>query len=94
VRALRKTAFTRLVQFRKTAIKKVGAANPFVSPLCLVYKPTPLEWNASNIALLTALWTKGHGAGQIADRPVARRRKFSVQIVAAKFIRFCPVGKM
>jgi GcrA cell cycle regulator len=27
-----------------------------------------MEWNTSNVALLTALWTKGHSAGQIADR--------------------------
>ncbi len=27
-----------------------------------------MEWNASDVALLTALWTKGHSAGQIADR--------------------------
>jgi GcrA cell cycle regulator len=27
-----------------------------------------MEWNASDIALLRALWTKGHSAGQIADR--------------------------
>jgi len=31
-------------------------------------KPSPMEWNASDVALLTALWTKGHSAGQIADR--------------------------
>ena len=48
--------------------KKVGAANPFCSPSCLVYKPSPMEWNASDVALLTALWTKGNSAGQIADR--------------------------
>jgi GcrA cell cycle regulator len=27
-----------------------------------------MEWNASDVALLTGLWTKGHSAGQIADR--------------------------
>ena len=27
-----------------------------------------MEWNASDVALLTALWIKGHSAGQIADR--------------------------
>ena len=27
-----------------------------------------MEWNVSDVALLTALWTKGHSAGQIADR--------------------------
>jgi GcrA cell cycle regulator len=27
-----------------------------------------MEWNASDVALLTALRTKGHSAGQIADR--------------------------
>jgi len=27
-----------------------------------------MEWNASDVALLTALWTKGHSAGQISDR--------------------------
>jgi hypothetical protein len=27
-----------------------------------------MEWNASDVALLTALWTKGHSAGQVADR--------------------------
>jgi hypothetical protein len=27
-----------------------------------------MEWNASDIALPTALWTKGQSAGQIADR--------------------------
>ena len=27
-----------------------------------------MEWNASDVALLKALWTKGHSAGQIADR--------------------------
>ena len=27
-----------------------------------------MEWNASDVALLTALWTKGNSAGQIADR--------------------------
>jgi GcrA cell cycle regulator len=27
-----------------------------------------MEWNASDVALLIALWTKGHSAGQIADR--------------------------
>jgi hypothetical protein len=29
-----------------------------------------MEWNACDVALLTALWTKGHSAGQIADRLV------------------------
>jgi GcrA cell cycle regulator len=27
-----------------------------------------MEWNASDVALLTALWIKGQSAGQIADR--------------------------
>jgi GcrA cell cycle regulator len=27
-----------------------------------------MEWNASDVALLKALWTKGYSAGQIADR--------------------------
>jgi GcrA cell cycle regulator len=27
-----------------------------------------MEWNASDVALLKALWTKGHSAAQIARR--------------------------
>jgi GcrA cell cycle regulator len=41
-----------------------------------------MEWNASDIALLTALWTKGHSAGQIADRLGHSRNA-----VCAKLIR-------
>jgi GcrA cell cycle regulator len=41
-----------------------------------------MEWNASDVALLTALWTKGHSAGQIADRLGHSRNA-----VCAKLIR-------
>jgi GcrA cell cycle regulator len=62
--------------------KKVGVANPFVVLRVWVYKPSPMEWNASEVALLTALWTKGHSAAQI-----ARRLGYSRNAVCAKLTR-------
>jgi GcrA cell cycle regulator len=41
-----------------------------------------MEWNASDVALLTALWTKGHSAAQI-----ARRLGYSRNAVCAKLLR-------
>jgi GcrA cell cycle regulator len=41
-----------------------------------------MEWIASDVALLTALWTKGHSAGQIADQLGHSRNA-----VCAKLIR-------
>jgi GcrA cell cycle regulator len=42
-----------------------------------------MEWNASDVALLTALWTKGHSGAQI-----ARRLGYSRNAVCAKLARF------
>jgi GcrA cell cycle regulator len=41
-----------------------------------------MEWNASDVALLTALWTKGYSAAQI-----ARRLGYSRNAVCAKLLR-------
>jgi GcrA cell cycle regulator len=41
-----------------------------------------MEWNALDVALLTALWTKGHSAAQI-----ARRLGYGRNAVSAKLTR-------
>jgi GcrA cell cycle regulator len=61
---------------------KCGCRQPFRNPSSLVYKPSPVEWNAFDVALLTALWTKGHSAGQIATR-----LRHSRNAVCAKLLR-------